>query len=199
MEIHHANFVGSFVSVTQCPPPDKPEYAFIGRSNVGKSSIINMLTGRKALARVSNTPGKTQTLNHFLIDETWYIVDLPGYGYAKISKTQRKVWEQFIRNYLLRRENLQCVFHLIDSRIPPQKIDLEFADWMGEMHIPFVMVFTKIDDKKYNKGSNVDAYNRKMLESWNTLPEHFLTSSRKRTGRNEILSFIEDINKQFYS
>lgn len=198
MEIQSVHFVGSYVSVTQCPTPDKPEYAFIGRSNVGKSSIINMLMERRALARVSNTPGKTQTLNHFLVNQNWYIVDLPGYGYAKISKVQRRKWEQFIRNYLLRRENLQCVFHLIDSRIPPQKKDLEFADWMGEMHIPFVMVFTKIDDRKYNKGSHVDAYNRKMLENWNTLPQQFMTSSRKKLGRDEVLNFIEGVNEQFY-
>ncbi len=195
MLIKSSVFVGSFTTVSQCPKPNKPEYAFIGRSNVGKSSIINMLCERKALARVSNTPGKTQTINHFLINERWYLVDLPGYGYAKISKTQRKKWEQFIRSYLNKRSNLQCVFLLIDARIPPQKIDLEFADWMGEMKIPFVIVFTKSDDKKY-KPENIKVFKNTMLETWNSLPQMFLSSSKKQKGKKEILDFIHDINVQ---
>ncbi len=198
MIIKTAEYIASFVSVSQCPEPDKPEYAFIGRSNVGKSSLINMLTGRKALARVSNTPGKTQTINHFLINQEWYLVDLPGYGYAKISKTQRKKWETFIRSYLSKRENLQCVFLLIDGRIPPQKIDLEFADWMGELGIPFVLVFTKTDDKKKFKPANIKTFEKKMLETWEEMPTYFVTSARKKTGRDEVLNFITDINAEFH-
>ncbi len=197
MKIKTVNFVGSFVTVNSCPPPTKPEYAFIGRSNVGKSSLINMLAERKALARVSNTPGKTQTINHFIVNDQWYLVDLPGYGYAKVSKVQRKKWEQFIRNYLLKRDNLQCVLHLVDSRIPPQASDIEFVNWMGEMMIPFVTVFTKIDDRKYNKGANVAAYHKKMRETWNDVPQHFLTSSAKKIGRMELLEFINDVNGRF--
>ena len=197
MDIKQTKFIGSFTSFTQCPPPNKPEYAFIGRSNVGKSSLINMLTNHKGLAKVSNTPGKTQTINHFLVDNNWYLVDLPGYGYARISKTQRKKWEMFIKKYLHKRENLQCVFLLIDSRIPPQAIDLEFANWMGEWHVPFIIIFTKIDDKKY-KPKNIEVFKRTMLESWNDLPQMFKTSSKKKVGKAELLRFIGGINEQFY-
>lgn len=196
MLIKYANFLGSFVSLKQCPPDNLPEYAFIGRSNVGKSSLINMLTGRNGLAKVSNTPGKTQTINHFIINENWYLVDLPGYGYAKVSHAQRRKWEQFIRAYLNKRSNLQCVFLLIDARISPQQNDLDFADWLGEMRIPFVLIFTKIDNKKY-KPENVEAFKKAMLKTWEAVPNYFLTSSTKKLGRKEVLNFIETTNKDF--
>ncbi|QQS28528.1 MAG: YihA family ribosome biogenesis GTP-binding protein [Sphingobacteriales bacterium] len=196
MNIISANFIGSFVKLSQCPAPTLPEYAFIGRSNVGKSSLINMLTGRKALAKVSVTPGKTQTINHFLINNQWYLVDLPGYGYAKVSKTQRKAWEQFIQNYLVKRDNLQCVFLLIDSRIPPQQSDLEFANWLGERLIPFVIVFTKIDDKKFTP-KNIEVFKTAMLQTWETLPQMLMTSAEKKKGKEEMLDFIEAINAKF--
>ncbi len=196
MNITSANFIGSFVKLSQCPAPTLPEYAFIGRSNVGKSSLINMLTGRKSLAKVSVTPGKTQTINHFIINDKWYLVDLPGYGYAKVSKTQRRTWEQFIQNYLVKRDNLQCVFLLIDSRIPPQQSDLEFANWLGERLIPFVIVFTKIDDKKYQP-KNIEVFKAAMLQTWENLPEMLLTSAEKKKGKDELLDFIEEVNKKF--
>lgn len=196
MLIKNAYYVGSVVNVRDCPPPDRPEYAFIGRSNVGKSSLINLLTGRKALAKVSHTPGKTQTINHFLINDAWYLVDLPGYGYARISKTMRQKWKRFIQSYLLKRENLQCVFVLVDSRIPPQERDLAFMNWLGEIRVPFVIVFTKTDDRKYQP-ENIEVFNKKMLESWTALPQQFLTSSKKKLGRTELLQFIETINEQF--
>ncbi|MGB0932154.1 MAG: ribosome biogenesis GTP-binding protein YihA/YsxC [Chitinophagales bacterium] len=196
MIVNTAEFVGCFVSTTACPKPILPEYAFIGRSNVGKSSLINMLTERNKLAKVSNTPGKTQTINHFIINDNWYLVDLPGYGYAKRSKAQRKKWEQFIRNYLQKRSNLQCVCLLIDSRIPPQKVDLEFADWLGEMMIPFVIMFTKTDDRKY-KPENIEVFREKFLETWHDMPQHFLTSAKKKIGRDEVLGFIDEVNGRF--
>lgn len=196
MIIKSAKYLTSSVSVSQCPTPILPEYAFIGRSNVGKSSLINMLTGRNKLAKVSHTPGKTQTINHFIINEDWYLVDLPGYGYAKISKVQRKKWEQFIRNYLQKRDNLQCVCLLIDSRIPPQKIDLEFANWLGSMFIPFVIIFTKTDDRKY-KPQNIEVFRAALLETWEEMPQHFLTSSRLKSGRDEVLDFIGGVNERF--
>ena len=198
MIIKTADFVGCFVSVTKCPEPTLPEYAFIGRSNVGKSSLINMLSGRNKLAKVSNTPGKTQTINHFIINNNWYLVDLPGYGYAKISKVQRRKWEQFIRNYLQKRTNLQCVCLLIDSRIPPQKIDLEFANWLGEMMIPFVIIFTKTDDRKY-KPENIEVFKQAFLETWEEMPQYFLTSSKSKAGKEEFLEFIEEVNERFIS
>ena len=198
MTIKTAEFIGCFVSVTKCPEPTLPEYAFIGRSNVGKSSLINMLSGRNKLAKVSNTPGKTQTINHFIINNNWYLVDLPGYGYAKISKVQRKKWEQFIRNYLQKRSNLQCVCLLIDSRIPPQQIDLDFANWLGEMMIPFVIVFTKTDDRKY-KPRNIEVFKEAFLETWEEMPQHFLTSAKNKAGKEEFLEFIEGVNERFIS
>lgn len=198
MLIKAATFIGSFTTLGQCPPPNKPEYAFIGRSNVGKSSLINMLTGRNKLAKISGTPGKTQTINHFLINENWYLVDLPGYGYAKVSKTKRKEWQQFIRNYLNKRPNLQCTFVLIDSRIPPQAADLEFINWLGEMHIPFVIVFTKADKLKPRElEGNVKSFNQKMLETWESLPQQFITSAEKKTGRDEVLGLVEEVNGKF--
>ncbi|MFP5470066.1 MAG: ribosome biogenesis GTP-binding protein YihA/YsxC [Bacteroidia bacterium] len=197
-DIDTAEFVCSNTDITKCPPADKPEYAFIGRSNVGKSSLINMLTGKKGLAKTSSTPGKTQLINHFIIDDTWYLVDLPGYGYAKASKRERAKWETFIHDYLLKRENLLCLFVLIDSRHEPQKIDLEFMEWLAVKGIPFVMVFTKTDKESariINK--NIANYEEKMFEVWEELPQYFITSSEKKTGREEVLEFISQLNGQF--
>lgn len=197
MEVKTANFVGSFTNISQCPPPDRPEYAFIGRSNVGKSSLINMITNHSGLAKVSSTPGKTQSINHFLINQKWFLVDLPGYGYAKSSKTQREKWQQMLRQYLNRRDNLQCVFVLIDSRISPQKSDLEFINWLGEMHISFVLVFTKTDNRKY-KPQNIDVFKKALLETWDDVPRIFITSSVKRSGKDDILQFIDETNQIFH-
>ncbi|MBK9458198.1 MAG: YihA family ribosome biogenesis GTP-binding protein [Sphingobacteriales bacterium] len=197
MEVKTANFVGSFTNISQCPPPDRPEYAFIGRSNVGKSSLINMITNHSGLAKVSSTPGKTQSINHFLINQKWFLVDLPGYGYAKSSKTQREKWQQMLRQYLNRRDNLQCVFVLIDSRISPQKSDLEFINWLGEMHISFVLVFTKTDNRKY-KPQNIEVFKKALLETWDDVPRIFITSSVKRSGKDDILQFIDETNQIFH-
>ncbi len=197
MEVKTANFVGSFTNISQCPPPDRPEYAFIGRSNVGKSSLINMITNHRGLAKVSSTPGKTQSINHFLINQKWFLVDLPGYGYAKSSKTQREKWQQMLRQYLNRRDNLQCVFVLIDSRISPQKSDLEFINWLGEMHISFVLVFTKTDNRKY-KPQNIEVFKKALLETWDDVPRIFITSSVKRSGKDDILQFIDETNQIFH-
>ncbi len=199
MEIHQTQFIGSFPKVGACPPPEKPEYAFIGRSNVGKSSLINMLTGRREIARTSKTPGKTQLLNFYLVDDSWYLVDLPGYGYARISKKKRQDWERMIRAYLLNRFNLQCAFVLIDANIPPQEVDVAFINWLGEMGISFVIVFTKADRQKNETdlGANVAAFRTTLLEYWNELPQQFITSSRKREGREAILTFIDAVNADF--
>lgn len=175
-----------------------PEYAFIGRSNVGKSSLINMLTGKKGLAKTSQTPGKTQLINHFLINGNWYIVDLPGYGYAKTSRSNRGEWERFIRYYLKNRENLQCVFVLIDSRIEPQKADLDFCFWLGEHGIPFVLVFTKADKQsKFKTSQSVAAFSKALLNYFEEVPQTFITSSEDREGRDDLLAFISDINGKF--
>ncbi len=196
--IKYANFIKSSPSVNECPPDTKPEYAFIGRSNVGKSSLINYITGHKKLAKVSGTPGKTQLINHFEINNEWFIVDLPGYGFAKVSKTQRKAWERMIRNYLIKRRNLGCVFSLIDSRIPPQKIDMEFINWMGEMRIPFVIVFTKADKRQSKKvRENVAKFKKEMSLTWETMPDTFITSSNDKNGKEEILAFINKINREY--
>lgn len=200
MNIIHAEYLISSTKWEQCPEPKLPEYAFIGRSNVGKSSLINMLCERKALARTSSHPGKTQAINHFVINNDWYLVDLPGYGYAKTSKTNRRTWLKFIKDYLRYRENLQVVFLLIDSRIDPQKIDLEFAQWMGENSIPFVMVFTKSDKNKGDKTElNVGSFLKKMNEVWEELPDHFVTSALTKTGRENLLSYIHNLNENFYN
>jgi len=194
--IKQAEFIGSFTKLSQCPDGSLPEYAFIGRSNVGKSSLINMITQRKKLALVSHTPGKTKTLNYFRIDNAWYLVDLPGYGYAKVSKTDRKSWGKMIRAYLANRSTLSCVFVLIDARIPPQKIDLEFINWLGESQIPFILLFTKVDKLKSNELSkNVAAFKRELRKDWDQLPEYMLTSSVLRQGRDELLQFIAGINE----
>lgn len=198
MIIKSAEFLCSNTRVDQLPEANKPEYAFIGRSNVGKSSLINALTNRKNLAKTSQTPGKTQLINHFLINEDWYLVDLPGYGFAKTSKTNRASWEKFIRRYLRERENLQCVFVLIDSRLEPQKIDLEFCAWLGEEGIPFVLVFTKADKQSAVKSDQNMAHFRKALLKWfEEMPAVFLTSSENRLGCEQVLQFIDEVNQAY--
>ena len=198
--IKQANFIGSFTRIGQCPADGLPEYAFIGRSNVGKSSLINMLTGRKKLAMVSHTPGKTKTINYFRIDDSWFLVDLPGYGYAKVSKSDRFAWDRMIRAYLANRNTLSCVFVLIDSRIPPQRIDIEFLNWLGEMGIPFVIVFTKTDKlKKNQRGKQVNAFLNVLGETWETLPDYFMSSAVSSEGKEDILRFILQVNASIKS
>jgi GTP-binding protein len=200
MVIHSSVYVISSPEYTQCPAPDRPEYAFIGRSNVGKSSLINMLVNNEKLAKTSGTPGKTQLINHFSINNEWYIVDLPGYGFAKVSQAQRKKWEKMIEDYLRKRENLVTVFILIDSRHSPQKIDLEFVDTLRRWQIPFCLVFTKADKETQRTVSmNVKAFLEKMRATWQFLPQHFVTSVTKKMGRDKILSLIEEMNKEFES
>jgi GTP-binding protein len=198
MIIKSATFICSNTKISALPVANMPEYAFIGRSNVGKSSLINMLVNQHGLAKTSQKPGKTQLINHFLVNEKWYIVDLPGYGYAKVSKNSRENWEKFIRNYITKRESLQCVFVLIDSRIPPQKIDIEFCCWMGEIQIPFVLAFTKTDKQSASKTSQNIALFKKELSGWfEEIPPIFITSSEKTLGRDEILNFIDQTNLDF--
>jgi ribosome biogenesis GTP-binding protein YsxC/EngB len=195
MTIQRVEYMGSFPSVNKCPKHKKVEYAFIGRSNVGKSSLINMLSGRKSLAKVSNTPGKTQMINFYEVDEKWIITDLPGYGYARLSKKHRDSLETMIQGYLQYRENMSCAFVLIDGFIPPQSIDLEFINWMGKANVPFVIVFTKLDRLiSQKKMDNVNLFKNEMLKTWNELPPLFFTSSTKKEGREEILNYIEEIN-----
>lgn len=196
MNIQTAEFIISNTDYRKCPNDGKPEYAFIGRSNVGKSSLINMLTNRKGLAMTSSTPGKTLLINHFLINGEWYLVDLPGYGYARRGKEGREKIRAIIENYILGRETMTSLFVLVDIRHEPQKIDLEFMEWLGENDIPFAIVFTKAD--KIGSGRlhlNVTAYREKLLESWEELPPIFVTSSEKRAGREELLNYIEQINR----
>ncbi|CAN5417838.1 ribosome biogenesis GTP-binding protein YihA/YsxC [soil metagenome] len=194
MIIKSANFVGSFPRMDMCPESELPEFAFIGRSNVGKSTLINLLTNRNKLAKVSQTPGKTQLINFFLINEQWHLVDLPGYGYAKSSKSNRASWGTMIRKYLGGRENLKCTFVLIDSRLPPQKIDLEFMNWMGQEGLPFVLVFTKADKNGPKVVlQNVAKFKETMLLTWDEVPQTFITSSTQRTGHQEILNFIGEV------
>ena len=194
MQIKNARFIVSSPDYQKCPKPEFPEFAFIGRSNVGKSSLINMLTDRKNLAKTSNTPGKTQLINHFIINENWYLVDLPGYGFAKISKSIRKKWEGMIQNYLLHRTNLLSTFILIDSRLEPQKIDLEFISWMGEKGKPFVLLFTKTDKLSKTKlAINIEKYKNTLLEQWEELPVSILTSAKTSRGKEEILEFIDQV------
>lgn len=198
MEIHNASFLTSSAAPDQCPKPDRPEYAFIGRSNVGKSSLINMITGRNKLAKTSSTPGKTQLINHFNIDDQWYLVDLPGYGYAKAPKKERLKWENFSHQYFQNRPNLMCVFVLIDSRLPPQDSDMNFMYELGKSGIPFVIVFTKIDKlKSAQLGKNLKAFQREMLKAWEAMPSFFSSSATSRHGRSEILRFIGDTNKLY--
>jgi len=196
MEIKTAEFTLSSPRVGMCPKDTKPEYAFIGRSNVGKSSLINMLCRNKKLAKTSSTPGKTLLINHFLINREWYLVDLPGYGFAKRSKSEIQKLDQMIRGYLLEREQLVNVFVLVDVRLEPQAIDQEFINWLGVSGIPFSIVFTKADKLTYAKlRQNVEAYQKKMLETWEEMPPFFVTSAEKGNGRDEVLSYIEQINK----
>lgn len=204
MDILKAEYIISKPDVAQCPEADRPEFAFIGRSNVGKSSLINMLTGQKGLAKTSNEPGKTQLINHFGIKsrrnvnsknpDNWYLVDLPGYGYAKVSQSSRRRWEQMIENYIRKRENLANLFVLVDGRHTPQKIDLEFINQLGEWGIPFAIVFTKADKEKPGAlKRHVDLFLQKLSENWEMLPPHFLSSSETKQGREEILEFLENI------
>lgn len=181
--------------MSKCPPADKPEYAFIGRSNVGKSSLINMLANQKNLAKVSTLPGKTQLINHFIINESWYLVDLPGYGYAKISTSVKEKFQKLISDYVLNRENLYCLFVLIDVRHSPQKIDIEFISLLGENNIPFSIVFTKADKLgKTATAGKIETYSAELLKYWEQLPAMFVTSSLNGTGKDEIISYIENIN-----
>ncbi|MFB9845267.1 ribosome biogenesis GTP-binding protein YihA/YsxC [Mucilaginibacter ginsenosidivorans] len=198
MIVKSAEFICSNTQISKLPPPVKPEYAFIGRSNVGKSSLINMLTGKKGLAKTSQTPGKTQLINHFLINDNWYIVDLPGYGYARISKSKKEDWNKFIRTYLDKRESLQCVMVLIDSRLEPQKIDLEFCNWLGEKGLPFALVFTKADKQSSIKtDQNIAKFKKALLATFDEVPSYFVTSAELHTGRDEVLGFIAEINQNF--
>jgi GTP-binding protein len=198
MIIQSAAFQISNTDVSLCPAPNKPEYAFIGRSNVGKSSLINMLTGVKKLAKTSQKPGKTRLVNHFIINDAWYLVDLPGYGYAKVGKTLKNDWDKIINEYLTARPNLLCIFVLIDSRLPPQKIDLEFMEWLSDNDLAFVLVFTKTDKQTNNKVNQQTAfYKKELLKTWEELPPIFYTSSENRTGRDEILNYIEETNGIF--
>lgn len=197
MEITNAEFIISNTDVRKCPAGNLPEYAFIGRSNVGKSSLINMLTGRKGLAMTSATPGKTMLINHFLINRSWYIVDLPGYGYAKRGFKGQEQIRNIIESYILQRPQMTSLFVLIDSRHEPQPIDLQFIEWLGENGIPFSLVFTKADKLKAGKlKANVESYLKKLEEQWEELPPCFVTSSESRQGREEILDYIETINRQ---
>lgn len=196
--IKTAEFLQSVTTWQRCPAPTLPEYAFIGRSNVGKSSLINMLVQNKRLAKTSSTPGKTQTINHFVINKSWYLVDLPGYGYASISKTMREKWQKMIHDYLRLRENLQLVFVLIDVRLEPQSKDLEFINQLGEMQIPFSLIFTKADKISHAKAqNNIVIFNQQLSEMWDELPAEFISSTENGSGRMEILDFIAQINEQF--
>lgn len=198
MEIKNAKYEISNVDVAKCPAHGRPEYAFIGRSNVGKSSLINMLTRRRSLAKTSQTPGKTLLINHFSInDGQWYIVDLPGYGYAARGKQQRDEIERIIRSYILKREEMTCLFVLLDIRHKPQAIDLQFLNWLGENGVPFAIIFTKADKLSKAQGERmVAAYKKELSKNWEELPEIFVTSSEKHQGRDELLDFIESVNKE---
>jgi GTP-binding protein len=194
MSMISARFICSSPKLSSCPNDRLPEFAFIGRSNVGKSSLINMFTGRKGLAKVSSAPGKTRLINHFLIDESWYLVDLPGYGFARISKVERARIRKMIDSYLLKREEMQCVFLLLDSRLEPQKIDLDFISWMGEKRIPFIIIFTKTDKlSAREEEKNLQAYRRKLSETWEEIPPMISTSSKTRKGNEEVMKTITGI------
>ncbi len=196
MIIRSAQFLASNTKVEKCPSLPLPEYAFTGRSNVGKSSLINMLTGRKKLAKTSGTPGKTQHINHFIINDEWYLVDLPGYGYAKTSKTNRKKFQDFIIQYFSKRKQLACAFVLIDIRLEPQRIDLDFMEFLGVNAIPFCIVFTKADKLKSSQiNKNIARYKDRMLQDWEEMPTYFITSSVTKSGREDLLNFIESLNE----
>ena len=201
MDIRKAEYIISSPSPEQCPKSDRPEYAFIGRSNVGKSSLINMITGRKNLAKTSSTPGKTRLINHFSVEDGvqgWYLVDLPGYGFAKVSIAERKRWERMIRDYLTKRENLGVVFVLIDSRHGPQSIDLEFVNRLGEWEVPFCLVFTKADkESQKTVGLHVRLFMEEMRKTWSELPAYFVTSAEKGLGRDRLLAYIQGMNRAY--
>lgn len=195
--IQSAKFIGAFPKTDDCPQTELPEFAFIGRSNVGKSSLINLITARKDLAKVSQTPGKTQTINFFLIDEKWHLVDLPGYGYARVSKTTREVFSKMIKYYIVNRLQLVTLFVLIDASISPQKIDLEFIDWLGEMNIPFAIVFTKSDKGRgLEVQKNIKQFKSKLLENWTALPPIMITSAEKHRGGNVVMKYIHQCMQQ---
>ena len=198
MEIRSAKYLISSPKVEDCPKPDKPEYAFIGRSNVGKSSLINMLTRQTKLAKTSSSPGKTQLINHFVINHSWYLVDLPGYGYAKVSQKQRMEFQKMISNYLTKRENLMTVFVLVDSRLKPQQLDLDFMAQLGEWGVPFSIVFTKADKSTQREvAKNAKQFIEKMKEEWQFIPRSFITSAEKFHGRKELLAYIEEVNAEW--
>ncbi|WP_299603027.1 ribosome biogenesis GTP-binding protein YihA/YsxC [uncultured Aquimarina sp.] len=200
MKISSAEFVMSNSDLAKCPKNNLPEYAFIGRSNVGKSSLINMLTGRKSLAKTSGRPGKTQLINHFIINKNWFLVDLPGYGYARVSKSSKKVFQKFITAYFSKRTQLVSAFVLVDCRHEPQKIDLEFMQWLGENQIPFSIIFTKADKLSKTKlPQNIEAYTNEMLKYWEEMPNYFITSSSNGLGKDDVLNYIEEINQQLAS
>lgn len=198
MIIKSAEFIASNTDPLKSPMADKPEYAFIGRSNVGKSSLINRLLERKNLARISSTPGKTRLINHFLVNNEWYLVDLPGYGYARISKKEREKWELMIHSYFIKRHNLVNTFILVDSRIEPKKSDLDFINWFGEQELPFTIVFTKTDKLTANTmASNIAVFKAKLSEEWEELPAMFVTSAESGKGRDELLDFIGESNSEY--
>lgn len=193
-----AKYLTSSTDYRKCPAPELPEYAFIGRSNVGKSSLINMLTGRRNLAKTSGTPGKTRTINHFIINNTWYLADLPGFGYAKVSKKEKNSWESMITEYLLMRRNLLNTFILVDIRHEPQKIDLKFIEWMGLQELPFSLIFTKADKlSQSQQQKNIGDYGNHLLVSWESLPRIFVSSARRGIGKTELLEFIKETNSIF--
>lgn len=197
MIVSKSDFIKSSSAVDQCPKDDKWDFAFIGRSNVGKSSLINMLCNRVALAKVSATPGKTQLINHFLINDLFYIVDLPGYGYAKVSKSIKEDFQKIIKSYILERESMACLFVLVDSRHEPQKIDLQFMEFLGENGIPFAIIFTKADKLTEKQlAANLEVYKQKMLEVWEEMPRYFVSSSAHSVGREEILDYIDSVRKE---
>lgn len=194
MKITQAQFVSSYDHVDKCPAPDKPEFAFIGRSNVGKSSLINMLVQRKSLAKTSSTPGKTQTINHFIINDAWYLVDLPGYGYAQTSKSKKQAWNKMVEEYLAKRENLYCLFILLDSRLPPQPIDMSFINRMGKIGIPLGLILTKTDKlNKHQLMANKSKIEKELLMSWEELPPLFTSSAISGEGREEVIEFISQV------
>lgn len=196
MIIKKAEFVGSSPDVSKCPKTELPEYAFIGRSNVGKSSLINMLTNRSGLARISSTPGKTRLINHFRINDDWFLVDLPGYGYARASRKEKTDFQSIITDYIRKRENLACLFTLIDSRLEPQKIDLRFINWLGTYEVPFALIFTKTDKISASQlEKSKKKYESVLMETWEELPRFFNTSAPKKRGKEEILDYINEINQ----
>ncbi len=194
MQVKQAEFITSSSHHNQCPPPDYPEVAFIGRSNVGKSSLVNMLTNNKKLAKVSGKPGKTQLINHFLIDKTWFLVDLPGYGWAKVAKTEKEKWGEMIHDYIMERTNLINIFVLVDSRLEPQAIDTAFINWLGEQGIPFSLIFTKADKQSKNKTQSAIAkYKKSLKKYWEVLPTSFITSSVSQEGKDEVLQYVNEM------